>query len=210
MCRGVLGYAGWSGSGCPRGRHGRDHCRHRLDDGANQVAADFRVKTQNLPRATQAERIAAQRIGQDMFRAALPDYWQGSCCVTGLAEPSLLTASHIKPVSFSAKPPAIGWCQSCCKTSVTSFHTGELTSEHGLDMASRGNSPGACTNWEPWPRAGVPYRATDRYSAWAEKAPTVSSTSPRAMPTCLARLSHPSTAEATSSTICLPRSSVSP
>src|SRR5476649_2384486 len=76
-------------------------------------------------------------------------------------------------------------------------------SERGLSGA--GSTVGAArTNCEPWLRAVVPYRAADRYSAWAEKAPTVSSTSPRAMPACLARFSHPSTAEATSSTICLP------
>ena len=38
-----------------------------------------------------------QRVGQDLFRWALLDYWQGRCCVTGLAVPELLRASHIKP-----------------------------------------------------------------------------------------------------------------
>jgi predicted restriction endonuclease len=31
------------------------------------------------------------------FRAGLLDYWQGSCAVTGVAQPEMLRASHIKP-----------------------------------------------------------------------------------------------------------------
>jgi hypothetical protein len=38
-----------------------------------------------------------QRVGQDVFRGALMDYWGGRCSVTGCAEPLLLRASHIKP-----------------------------------------------------------------------------------------------------------------
>ncbi len=63
----------------------------------NRVADRFRRATQRLPQTTEAERLVVQRIGQDLFRHALLDYWQGRCCVTGLAVPSLLRASHIKP-----------------------------------------------------------------------------------------------------------------
>lgn len=63
----------------------------------NRVADLFRTKTQGLSKKTEVERMVVQRIGQDLFRGALLDYWQGRCCVTGLAESSLLRASHIKP-----------------------------------------------------------------------------------------------------------------
>lgn len=63
----------------------------------NRVADQFRAKTQTLPKTTEAERLVVQRVGQDLFRSALLDYWQGRCCITGLAVPSLLRASHIKP-----------------------------------------------------------------------------------------------------------------
>ncbi len=63
----------------------------------NRVADQFRTQTQSLPKATEAERLVVQRVGQDLFRSALLDYWQGRCCVTGLSVPSLLKASHIKP-----------------------------------------------------------------------------------------------------------------
>lgn len=63
----------------------------------NRVADQFRAKTQSFPKKTEAERLVVQRVGQDLFRNALLDYWRGRCCVTGLAVPSLLRASHIKP-----------------------------------------------------------------------------------------------------------------
>lgn len=57
----------------------------------------FQAQTRNLPRATEAERLVIQRVGQDVFRDALMTYWGGRCAVTGVAEPRLLRASHIKP-----------------------------------------------------------------------------------------------------------------
>jgi putative restriction endonuclease len=63
----------------------------------NRVADQFRRGTLHLPQTTEAERLVVQRIGQDLFRNALMDYWQGRCCVTGLAVPALLRASHTKP-----------------------------------------------------------------------------------------------------------------
>jgi len=63
----------------------------------NRVADAFRRDTADMPRSTEAERVVVQRVGQNLFRAALLDYWQGRCCVTGLDIPELLRASHIKP-----------------------------------------------------------------------------------------------------------------
>ena len=63
----------------------------------DRVAEKFGQMTANLPRSTEAERLVVQRVGQDLFRGALLDYWQGRCCVTGLDVPGLLRASHIKP-----------------------------------------------------------------------------------------------------------------
>lgn len=63
----------------------------------NRVADKFREATASLPRSTEAERMVVQRVGQDFFRKALLDHWQGRCCVTGLSVSSLLRASHIKP-----------------------------------------------------------------------------------------------------------------
>jgi hypothetical protein len=57
----------------------------------------FLEKTAKLPRSTEAERLVVQRVGQDIFRDRLMDYWEGCCAITGLEVPELLRASHIKP-----------------------------------------------------------------------------------------------------------------
>ncbi len=58
---------------------------------------DFETQVADLPRATEVERLVVQRIGQDIFRAGLMDYWQGCCPLTGISDPDLLRASHIIP-----------------------------------------------------------------------------------------------------------------
>lgn len=63
----------------------------------NRVAERYRAKTAGLPRGTEIERLVVQRIGQNIFRDSLIDYWQGRCCATGLSVTELLRASHIKP-----------------------------------------------------------------------------------------------------------------
>jgi putative restriction endonuclease len=57
----------------------------------------FDQKIASLPRTTEAERLVVQRLGQEVFRSGLIEYWEGRCVVTGLAVVSLLRASHIKP-----------------------------------------------------------------------------------------------------------------
>jgi predicted restriction endonuclease len=68
----------------------------------NQAAADYEEQAQAElakagPVSTEVERMVRQRVGQDVFRKALLDYWGGSCAVTGIAIPELLRASHAKP-----------------------------------------------------------------------------------------------------------------
>lgn len=46
---------------------------------------------------TELERAQKVRIGQDRFRGALLSYWNGTCPLTGIANPELLRASHIIP-----------------------------------------------------------------------------------------------------------------
>jgi hypothetical protein len=58
---------------------------------------EFLAKTKSIPRTTEAERFVVQRVGQDIFRKALMEYWNGRCPLTGITEPALLRASHIVP-----------------------------------------------------------------------------------------------------------------
>lgn len=59
----------------------------------------YHQQTAKLPKTTEAERLVVQRIGQDIFRSSLMDYWQGRCPLTGITDPALLRASHIIPWS---------------------------------------------------------------------------------------------------------------
>jgi len=63
----------------------------------DELLHTFERDTASLPRTTEAERQVLQRVGQDLFRRALLEYWEGRCAITGLAVPELLRASHIKP-----------------------------------------------------------------------------------------------------------------
>ncbi|MBF0154002.1 MAG: HNH endonuclease [Magnetococcales bacterium] len=57
----------------------------------------FLKQTATLPKTTEAERLVVQRVGQNVFRNGLLDYWEGACAITGLVITELLRASHIKP-----------------------------------------------------------------------------------------------------------------
>ena len=57
----------------------------------------FDEAIKDLPRNTEAERLAIQRVGQDIFRKSLLEYWNGACPLTGINDTALLRASHIIP-----------------------------------------------------------------------------------------------------------------
>ena len=57
----------------------------------------FEDEIRTLPRKTEAERQVVQRIGQNIFREYLMRDWEGRCPLTGISDPELLRASHIKP-----------------------------------------------------------------------------------------------------------------
>ncbi len=57
----------------------------------------FQMKIKGLPKTTETERLVIQRIGQNIFRSGLIDYWQGCCPLTGITDMPLLRASHIIP-----------------------------------------------------------------------------------------------------------------
>lgn len=63
----------------------------------DELWKSFAKQTAGMPRSTEVERWVVQRVGQDLFRDGLLDYWEGRCAVLDLAVPVLLRASHIKP-----------------------------------------------------------------------------------------------------------------
>ena len=63
----------------------------------NEPLAEFERLLREPPSSTEVERLRKERIGQNVFRSALMDYWEKSCAVTGVQNPTLLRASHIVP-----------------------------------------------------------------------------------------------------------------
>lgn len=55
----------------------------------------------DIPAGKYREARMKQRVGQYFFRMAILNSYENKCCITGLKEPSLLIASHIKPWSVS-------------------------------------------------------------------------------------------------------------
>ena len=78
-------------------RRARPRLQARREPAGGAARSLSSAKTASLPRTTEAERLVIQRIGQDIFRDALMDYWGGRCPLTGITEPALLRASHIVP-----------------------------------------------------------------------------------------------------------------
>jgi putative restriction endonuclease len=63
----------------------------------NALLQEFERAAVALPSTTEIERIVRQRVGQDLFRRGLMEFWDGRCAITGLDVPELLRASHVKP-----------------------------------------------------------------------------------------------------------------
>lgn len=60
-----------------------------------ETRADFRFEPYEGESAKQA--LISIRLGQRFFRRAVLANFEDRCCITGIAEPRLLIASHIKP-----------------------------------------------------------------------------------------------------------------
>ena len=59
------------------------------------------------------ERIIKTRVNQSLFRKVVLATYNNKCCITGLAQPELLIASHIIPWSVNEKErlnPSNGIC----------------------------------------------------------------------------------------------------
>lgn len=61
----------------------------------NEKRSEFRFEPYQGESTTHA--LVNQRVGQDFFRRAVLANYEETCCITGIADPRLLTASHIKP-----------------------------------------------------------------------------------------------------------------
>lgn len=64
---------------------------------AGRLSAEVEQRLARIP-ATERTREVRERIGQDVFRDALMEFWDQRCALSGMAlPPALLRASHAKP-----------------------------------------------------------------------------------------------------------------
>jgi hypothetical protein len=97
--------------------------------------ARFRAQTGGLPQTTKVERLAVQRIGQDIFRAALMDYWGAPARSGGSPIPP-----YCEPPTSSRGPNATTRNASMCITACSSPRSGMRPSTQG-SSASRMTQP---------------------------------------------------------------------
>jgi putative restriction endonuclease len=63
--------------------------------GVKEVARQFQFQPYDGRSTAQA--VVNARVGQGFFRRSVRANYDDKCCITGIADPRLLTASHIKP-----------------------------------------------------------------------------------------------------------------
>ena len=61
------------------------------------ATANTTVYSEDIPIGYNQKRTVSQRVGQQFFRQAVLSNYGNRCCMTGIAIPTLLVASHIKP-----------------------------------------------------------------------------------------------------------------
>ena len=69
-----------------------------------RISCDREIKASGSSRPDQSQQLGLERVeqvrtrvNQDYFRSVLLTNYGGTCCLTGIDIPALLTASHIKP-----------------------------------------------------------------------------------------------------------------
>ena len=69
-----------------------------------RISCDREIRASGSSRPDQSQQLGLERveqvrtrINQDYFRSVLLSNYGGTCCLTGIDIPALLTASHIKP-----------------------------------------------------------------------------------------------------------------
>src|SRR5574344_1500749 len=67
-----------------------------LQEYEQQVKKELQADTTGISK-TEREGVVRQRVGQNIYRDALMNYWQHACALTGITIPAVLKASHAKP-----------------------------------------------------------------------------------------------------------------
>jgi putative restriction endonuclease len=102
-----------------------------------------------LPEGKTKERLVQQRVNQQFFRSMILNFYNRSCCITGISQSDLLVAAHISP--WSADPanrmnPANGLCLNALHDKAYEAGWITITPEYKVLVSSKLQKP----NVAPW------------------------------------------------------------
>ncbi len=108
--------------------------------------------TDELPEGEDRIQIVATRINQNFFREAVLSSYRYACCITGMTDPVLLIASHIKPWRIAdRKTERTNPCNGLCLNALhdKAFDRGLLTvlPDYTVRVSSRLNGTDEGTMW---------------------------------------------------------------
>jgi hypothetical protein len=105
----------------------------------------FEKKVAGFPRTTEVQRLIVQRVGQDVFRAGLIEYWEGRCAITGFGVVELLRASHTRRGPRARAMQSASTCSMGCCWRRTSMRRSTRRSSPWLTMGTCLCRPGSAT-----------------------------------------------------------------
>jgi putative restriction endonuclease len=94
------------------------------------------ISEDDLPtEGTMREKVVKVRVGQRIFRKMILSSYENKCCITGISQPELLVAGHIKPWSLEEKNrlnPSNGLCLNSLHD--RAFEYGYITIDHNYEI----------------------------------------------------------------------------
>ncbi|MGB8769826.1 MAG: HNH endonuclease, partial [Candidatus Korobacteraceae bacterium] len=94
----------------------------------------------NVPEGLVRETMVKVRVNQNFFRAAVLAAYNSRCCITGLATPALLTASHIIPWADDDKNrtnPRNGLCLNALHDRAFDYGLLTITPDYLISVSKR-------------------------------------------------------------------------
>lgn len=87
------------------------------------------IDFENIPAGKERITTVRQRVNQDFFRTVILTSYKNTCCITGLNNPELLIASHIKSWKVSNENEKTNPCNGLCLNALhdKAFDRGFLT-----------------------------------------------------------------------------------
>jgi putative restriction endonuclease len=119
-----------------------------------------------FPEGAERERLTRVRVHQQFFRASVLASYEFRCCITGLAVPELLNASHIVPWSHDPKHrtnPSNGLCLNTLHDRAFDRGLITITPEFQILVSPKLSSPKTKTQDLLWLYHNTPIRLPEKF-----------------------------------------------